>query len=68
MEQIGGLINDILVFGLFIYLTLVLHGVLNAPNEKLQIKVQEFRLKKLPFVIVWAGVICFSILTIKWFI
>jgi hypothetical protein len=68
MEKIGGSINDIIVLVIFIYLALVLHGVVNAPNEKLQIKAQEFRLKKLPYVLVWAGIVCFSILTINWFL
>lgn len=65
MQQIGGLIGDLIIFGVFIYGALLLHGVVNTSNKELQIKIMNFRHKKLPYVIVWGGIISFSFLIIE---
>jgi len=68
MENIGGAINDILVLGVFIYSALLLHGKVNYPSPKVQDKINSLKEKKISFIVVWVGVLCFSLLTIKWFL
>lgn len=45
-QQLGQRINDIIVFVVILYITLIFFNVLKAPNDKWQLKVEKMRESK----------------------
>ncbi|BDD07063.1 hypothetical protein [Aureibacter tunicatorum] len=66
-EQILGNLNDLIVLGLFLYFALVLHGKINV-KPQYEERLENFRKKKLSYVIVWGGIFCFTVLFVLKFI
>jgi hypothetical protein len=59
-QQIGGFIDDLIPFGIFLYITLVLFGVVKLNNKPKFLENPPKYLKIAAIV----GLICFSILII----
>lgn len=63
-QQIGGLIGDLIPFVIFLYLTLVLFGVIRLKNKP---KILENSPKSYK-IIALGGLVCFALLIVMRFI
>ncbi|MBB6463115.1 hypothetical protein [Flammeovirga kamogawensis] len=60
MQYILSNLNDFLLIILFLFLVLVLHGVINFSKISEE-KLKEYKAKKMSYVFVWGGLIVFTL-------
>ncbi len=65
MQELGGLFNDVIVLGIFIYFALLLHGKAKSSNKRIIDKIERYKEKKISFIVVWGGISIFSLLIIE---
>ena len=66
-EKLFTNINDFIILGIFIYAACVLYGKVNVKTKKVETtqKIEALKKKKSSFIIVWAGIVLFSVNILK---